>query len=240
SLAARFDPCETGSCLPGTGNLLIGRENRLTASSTCGLRGPVYGYFAHDCDKIFPGVPKESQTNLSIPYCNERYSSVTPISNGELWLIIEHSSGAADARRRRRRRCRTSATRYKLVPSMHLSANVSATLADGVSFLADTTRSCPPLDVCLRFRRTSTVTSNGSSSARIRCTSAARHFGKRVPADLADEASTLSIDASLTKFAEPPPSLCRPSFMSIFDCPILPRLRPPIHYVFSAIETTAL
>lgn len=44
----------------------------------------MYRYFAHDCNAIFPGIPKEPPRNLTEVVCDQRYSSVPPSSNGEV------------------------------------------------------------------------------------------------------------------------------------------------------------
>ncbi|XP_050582063.1 laminin subunit beta-1 [Bombus affinis] len=168
----RKHPCEQSSCYPSTGNLLIGRKNRLAASSTCGLTKPerycivshlkerkkcffcdasspnkqhnienvvtdknwwqaengvenvtirfdleaefhfthsiirfktfrpakmlierssdfgktwqVYRYFAHNCEKYFPGVSTEQPQRLTDVICETRYSAVAPSSGGDV------------------------------------------------------------------------------------------------------------------------------------------------------------
>lgn len=171
----RKHPCEQSSCYPATGNLLIGRKHKLSASSTCGLHGhekycivthlkdrkkcffcqasnplrqhnitnivsgphkttwwqsengvenvtirfdleaefhfthliirfqtfrpaamliershdegktwQVYRYFAHDCERSFPGISTEQPKKLTDVICESRYSNVAPSSGGEI------------------------------------------------------------------------------------------------------------------------------------------------------------
>lgn len=185
------EECQRGGCFPATGDLLVGRENRISATSTCGLKGreqycivsflnqkekcfycdstravsggtsqaykyshlpkymvtaspqdrlkgwwqaengkqevmiqvdleaefvfthlimtfktfrpkamyierswnygknwDVYRYFAYNCTKSFPKIPKGPQKNIDDVICVERYSKVEPSTKGEVVLKV--------------------------------------------------------------------------------------------------------------------------------------------------------
>uniref|UniRef100_A0A8C0HFF4 Laminin subunit beta 4 n=1 Tax=Chelonoidis abingdonii TaxID=106734 RepID=A0A8C0HFF4_CHEAB len=66
SLLHAEDDCDSGSCHPAIGDLLVGRSEQLTASSVCGLTGPqkycIIGYLEGEekcflCDSRYPYSP---------------------------------------------------------------------------------------------------------------------------------------------------------------------------------------
>ncbi|KAF5294829.1 hypothetical protein FQA39_LY00313 [Lamprigera yunnana] len=81
-----LNPCDQGSCYPQTGNLLIGREKQLYASSTCGLhsqqrycivpylQGPKKCFW---CDSRPSAIPKP-KLNHTISNIVSRYYQGTP------------------------------------------------------------------------------------------------------------------------------------------------------------------
>nr|XP_036214745.1 laminin subunit beta-1 [Bactrocera oleae]XP_036214746.1 laminin subunit beta-1 [Bactrocera oleae] len=87
-------PCERSSCYPATGNLLIGRENRLTASSTCGIHTPerfcILSHLEHK--KCFLCDTREDTRND--PYKNHRIGQIIyktkPGTNLPTWWQSEN------------------------------------------------------------------------------------------------------------------------------------------------------
>ncbi|XP_034670103.1 laminin subunit beta-1 [Drosophila subobscura] len=87
-------PCERSSCYPATGNLLIGRENRLTASSTCGLHSPErFCILSHLQDKKCFLCDTREETRHD-PYKNHRIGQIIyktkPGTNLPTWWQSEN------------------------------------------------------------------------------------------------------------------------------------------------------
>ncbi|XP_008565583.1 PREDICTED: laminin subunit beta-4 [Galeopterus variegatus] len=75
SYSTAQDECSRGACRPTTGNLLVGRNAHLTASSTCGLNGAqkycILGYLEGEqkcfiCDSRFPFDPHTQPNSHTI------------------------------------------------------------------------------------------------------------------------------------------------------------------------------
>ncbi|XP_064012973.1 laminin subunit beta-2-like isoform X3 [Pogoniulus pusillus] len=77
--------CSRGSCYPATGNLLVGRASRLSATSTCGMDGPQeYCIVSHlqdsekcfTCDSRDPSLPESHRVD-NVIYLNSPHGQRT-------------------------------------------------------------------------------------------------------------------------------------------------------------------
>uniref|UniRef100_A0ABD2XA79 Laminin N-terminal domain-containing protein n=1 Tax=Trichogramma kaykai TaxID=54128 RepID=A0ABD2XA79_9HYME len=93
-----FEVCEQGSCHPRSGNLLVGRKDRLSASSTCGQSGPetycIHGpggrRDCHVCDKSSSRTQHEIDNIVGDgSHRNRWWQSASEVENVTIRLDLE-------------------------------------------------------------------------------------------------------------------------------------------------------
>lgn len=88
--------CEQGSCYPATGDLLIGRENQLTSTSTCGINEPQrFCIVSHleDNKKCFVCDSRQKYNRLRFPHSHRVQNIVSSFKrrkHGGTWWQAEN------------------------------------------------------------------------------------------------------------------------------------------------------